>query len=79
MDYGWQHQMIPKALQTIQETKITIKTVYLGLDALSQVVGLSKPPQTLKPKLRRLCSTNINLQLFEIANLTGQKKEGIVL
>ena len=78
MDYGWQHQMIQKALQTIQETKITIKTVCLGLDALSQVVGLSKPPQTLKHKLRRLYA-NINLHLFEIANLTGQNKEGIVL
>ena len=67
-----------KALQTIQETKITIEAVYLGSDALSQVVGLSRPPQALKPKLRRLYA-NINLHLFEIANLTGQKKEDIVL
>ena len=67
-----------KALQTIQETKIPIEAVYLGLDALSQVVGLSRTPQALKPKLRRLY-VNINLHLFEIANLTGQKKEDIVL
>ena len=67
-----------KALQTIQETKITIEAVYLGLDALSQVVGLSRPLQALKPKLRRLYA-NINPHLFEIANLTGQKKEDIVL
>ena len=59
-----------KALQTIQETKITIEAVYLGSDALSQVVGLSRPPQVLKPKLRRLYA-NINLHLFEIANITG--------
>ena len=78
MDYGWQHQMLSKALQTIQETKITIKAVYLGSDALSQVVGLSKPPETLKPKLRWLYA-NINLNLFKITNLTGQKKEDIVL
>ena len=37
-----------KALQTIQETKIPIKALYLGLDALSQVVGLSRPAQVLK-------------------------------
>ena len=67
-----------KALQTIQETKIPIEVVYLGSDALSQVVGLSRTPQALKPKLRRLY-VNINLHLFEIANLTGQKKEDIVL
>ena len=67
-----------KALQTIQETKIPIEAVYLGLDALSQVVGLSRTPQALKPKLRRLYA-NINLHLFKIANLTGQKKEDIVL
>ena len=70
--------MIAKALQTIQETKITIEAVYLGSDALLQVAGLSRPPQALKPKLRRLYA-NINLHLFEIANLTGQKKEDIVL
>ena len=67
-----------KALQTIQKTKISIEAVYLGSDALSQVVGLSRTPQALKPKLRRLYA-NINLHLFEIANLTGQKKEDIVL
>ena len=67
-----------KALQTIQETKIHIEAVYLGLDELSQVVGLSRTPQALKPKLRRLYA-NINLHLFEIANLTGQRKEDIVL
>ena len=66
-----------KALQTIQDAKITIEAVYLGSDALSQVVGLSRPPQVLKPKLRRLYA-NINLHLFELANLTGQKKEDIV-
>ena len=63
-----------KALQTIQDAKITIEAVYLGSDALSQVVGLSRPPQILKPKLRRLYA-NINLHLFKLANLTGQKKE----
>ena len=67
-----------KALQTIQETKIPIEAVYLGSDALSQVVGLSRTPQALLPKLRRLYA-NKNLHLFEIANLTGQKKEDIVL
>ena len=41
------------------------------------MVGLSRPPQILKPKLRRLYA-NINLHLFELANLTGQKKEDIV-
>ena len=32
-----------KALHTIQEVKIAIEAVYLGCDALSQVVGLSRP------------------------------------
>ena len=68
----------PKALKTIQETKIPVEAVYLGSDALSQVVGLSRTPQALKPKLRRLYA-NINLHLFEIANLTGQRKEDIVI
>ena len=67
-----------KALKTIQETKIPVEAVYLGSDALSQVVGLSRTPQALKPKLRRLYA-NINLHLFEIANLTGQRKEDIVI
>ena len=66
-----------KSLQTIQETKIPIEAVYLGSDALSQVVGLSRPPQSLKQKLRRLYA-NINLHLFEIAKLTKQKKEDVV-
>ena len=66
-----------KALQTIQETKIPIEAVYLGSDALSQVVRLSRPLQVLKPKLRRLYA-NINLHLFEKAKLTKQKKEDVV-
>ena len=70
--------MLSKALQTIQETKKTIEAVYLGSDALSQVVGLSRPLQALKPKLRSLYA-NINLYLFKIANLAGLKKEDIVL
>ena len=36
-----------KSLQTIQETNIPIEAVYLGADALSQVVRLSRPPQVL--------------------------------
>ena len=39
-----------KALKTIQETKIPVEAVYLGSDALSQVVGLSRTPQALKPR-----------------------------
>ena len=64
-------------MQTIQETKIPKEADYLGSDALSQVVGLSRPPQSLKPKLRRFYA-NINLHLFEIAKLTKQKKEYVV-
>ena len=64
-------------LQTIQENKIPIETFYLGTDALSQVVRLSRPPQVLKPKLRRLYA-NINLHLFEIAKLTNQRKEDVM-
>ena len=55
-----------------------MEAFFLGSDALSQVVGLSRTPQALKPKLRRLYA-NINLHLFEIANLTGQRKEDIVI
>ena len=67
-----------KALKTIQETNIPAEAVYLGSDALLQIVGLSRTPQALKPKLRRLYA-NINLHLFEIANVTGQRKEDIVI
>ena len=38
----------------------------------------NKTPQILKPKLRRLYA-NINLHLFQLANLTGHKKEDIVI
>ena len=61
----------------IQETKIPIEAAYLGVDALSQVVGLMKPPHVLKQKLRKYYA-NINLHLFEIAKLTNQKKEDII-
>ena len=66
-----------KLLQTTQETKIPIKAVYLGSDALSQVVRLSRLQQVLKPKLRKLYA-NINLNLFVIAKLTKQKKEDFI-
>ena len=66
-----------KAIQDIQETKIPIEAAYLGVDALSQVVGLTKPPHVLKTKLRKYYA-NINLHLFEIAKLTNQKKENII-
>ena len=66
-----------KSIHTIQETNIPIEAVYLGVDALSQVVGLTRPPQVLKQKLRRLYA-NINLHLFKIAKLTNKKKEDIV-
>ena len=66
-----------KAIQDIKEAKIPIEAAYLGVDALSQVVGLMKPPHVLKQKLRRYYA-NINLHLFEIAKLTDQKKEDII-
>ena len=47
------------------------------MDALSQVVGLMKPPQVLKQKLKRYY-TNINHHLFKIAKLTNQKKDDII-
>ena len=63
-----------KAFEAIKDFNITIEAVYLGSDALSQVVGLSRPSQVLKPMLRRLYA-NINLHLLKLANLTGQKKK----
>ena len=66
-----------KAIQDIQEAKIPIEAVYLGVDDLSQVVGLMKPPHVLKQKLRNYYAI-INLHLFEIAKLTNQKKEDII-
>ena len=66
-----------KSLHIIQETDISIEAVYLGADALSQVVGLSRSLHVSKPKLRRPYA-NINLHLLEIVNLTKQKKEDIV-
>ena len=67
-----------KAIQDIQETKILIEAAYLGVDALSQVVGLTKPPHVLKQKLRKYYA-NINLHLFEIAKFTNQKKRHYLL
>ena len=61
-----------KAIQNIQETKIPIDATYLGVDALSQIVGLMKPPHVLKQKLRKYYA-NINLYLFEIAKSTNQQ------
>ena len=66
-----------KAIQDIQEAKIPIEAAYLGVDALSQVVGLMKPPHELKQKLRRY-NANIILHLFEIAKITNQKKYDII-
>ena len=63
-----------KAIQDIQETKIPIEAAYLGMDALPQVVGLTKPPHVLKTKLRKYYA-NINLHLFEIAKLTNMKNK----
>ena len=39
-----------KAIQDIKETKIPIEAIYLGVDALSQVVGLMKLPNVSKQK-----------------------------
>ena len=36
-----------KSIQDIQEAKIPIEAAYLGVAALSQVVGLTKPPYLL--------------------------------
>ena len=66
-----------KAIQDIKEAKIPIKAAYLGVDALSQVVGLMKPPHVLKQKLRRYYA-NINIDLFERAKFTNHKKEDII-
>ena len=66
-----------KVIQDIKEAKIPIEATYLGVHALSQVVGLLKPPHVLKQKLRRYYA-NINLHLFEIAKLTDQRKEDII-
>ena len=57
-----------KAIQDIKEANIPIEAAYLGVDALSQVAGLIKPPHMLKQKLRRYYA-NINLHLLEIAKL----------
>ena len=37
-----------KAIQASQETKFPIEVVCLGVDALSQVVGLMKQPQSIR-------------------------------
>ena len=66
-----------KIIQDIKETNIPIEAAYLGVDALSQVVGLLRPPDMLKQKLRKYYA-NINLHLFEIAKLTNQRKEDII-
>ena len=66
-----------KAIQDIQETNLPLEAAYIGVDALSQVVGLTRTPHVLKPKLRKYYA-NINLHLFEIAKLTNQWKEDII-
>ena len=68
---------IVKAIQNIKEANISIKTTYLGVDALSQVIGIMRPPQVLEQTLRRYYA-NINLHLFEIAKQTDQRKVDII-
>ena len=60
-----------KAIQDIQEINLPLEAAYIGVDALSQVVGLTRALHVLKPKLRKHYA-NINLHLFEIAKLTNQ-------
>ena len=40
-----------RLIKDIQETQIPIEAAYIGVDALSQIVGLTRPPHVLKPKL----------------------------
>ena len=64
-----------KIIQDIKEANIPIEAAYLGVDALSQVAGLMKPPHMLKQKLRRYY-VNINLHIFENSQVSGPKKGG---
>ena len=42
-----------KAIQDIKEINVPLQAVYIGVDALSQVVGLTRPPHILKKKLQK--------------------------
>ena len=39
---------IVKTIQNIKKANISIKTSYLGVDALSQVIGTMRTPQVLE-------------------------------
>ena len=66
-----------KIIEGFQECKIPIHGCNIGVDALSQIVGLLSPPSQSKPRLRKYYSS-VNLHLYEIARMTNQLKEYIV-
>ena len=63
-----------KVIEGFQECRIPIHKVHIGVDALSQIVGLMSPPAQYKPRLRKYYSS-VNTHLYQIAKLT---KENIV-
>ena len=65
-----------KFVEGFQECKIPINGCHIGIDALSQIVGLMSPPSQFKPKLRKHYAS-INMHLYKLAQMTSQVKENI--
>ena len=66
-----------KVIEGFQECRIPIYKVHIGVDALSQIVGLMSPLAQYKPRLRKYYSS-VNTHLYQIAKLTNQQKENVV-
>ena len=63
-----------KVVEGFQECKIPINGCHIGIDALSQIVGLMSPPSQFKPKLMKHYAS-INMHLYKLAQMTSQVKE----
>ena len=52
-----------KIVEGFQECKVPLHGCHIGVDALSQIVGLMSPPSQYKPRLRKYYAT-INMNLY---------------
>merc|ERR1712121_71244 len=66
-----------KVVEGFQECKLTLNGCHIGVDALSQIIGLMSPPSQFKPRLRKYYAS-INVHLYKLAQMTNQVKENII-
>merc|ERR1712002_1274499 len=64
-------------LEGLQECGFKVKSCHIGVDALSQILGLMAPPSQSRRSLRKHYAS-INVHLYTLANITKQVKEDII-